>query len=100
MAKILCSVKQAASLAATGQFCTIEFIKKDGSIRKLNGRANVKKYLQGGKNNSPAYLKLWVRDGEKYFNACRNISPDKIISIKAHGVVIQRNDFSDYAKFV
>jgi len=100
MAKILCSVKQAANLASTGQFCTVTFVKKDGSIRTLNGRSDVKKYLVGGKNNSPAYLKLWVRDGEKYFNHCRNIHPDKIISIKAHGVVIQRNDFSDYAKFV
>lgn len=92
--------KIASSLIGTGQFCTVEFIKKDGTIRKINGRANVKKYLQGGKNTAPGYLKLWTRNGSKYFDACRNISPDKILSIKAHGVILQRNEDSDYPHFV
>ena len=31
-----------------GTIVTVEFIKKDGSLRTLNGRMNVKKHLKGG----------------------------------------------------
>ena len=31
-----------------GTIATVEFIKKDGSLRTLNGRLNVKKHLKGG----------------------------------------------------
>jgi hypothetical protein len=30
------------------KFFTVEFIKKDGSLRKLNGRLGVTKHLRGG----------------------------------------------------
>lgn len=34
-----------------GQFFTVEFIKKDGTLRKMNCRTGVKKYLSNnGKN--------------------------------------------------
>ena len=36
-------------LRTTGQFFTATFIKKDGSIRTMNARCNVKKYKKGGK---------------------------------------------------
>lgn len=31
-----------------GTIATVEFVKKDGSLRTLNGRLNVKKHLKGG----------------------------------------------------
>lgn len=31
-----------------GAFFTVTFVKKDGSIRTMNARLNVKKYLRGG----------------------------------------------------
>lgn len=35
-------------LKSNGKFFTVTFIKKDGSVRKLNGRLGVTKYLRGG----------------------------------------------------
>lgn len=31
-----------------GAFFTVTFVKKDGSVRTMNARLNVKKYLRGG----------------------------------------------------
>ena len=33
-----------------GKFFTAEFHKKDGTVRKMNARLGVKKYLKGGEN--------------------------------------------------
>jgi hypothetical protein len=35
-------------LQSNGKIFTVKFIKKDGTIRKLNGRLGVEKYLKGG----------------------------------------------------
>lgn len=34
--------------AQRGKFVTCEFVKQDGSVRKLNGRLGVTKHLRGG----------------------------------------------------
>jgi hypothetical protein len=34
-----------------GRFMTIKFVKKDATIRTMNCRLGVKKYLHGGKSN-------------------------------------------------
>lgn len=91
-------------LASTGQFCTVEFIKADGTIRKINGRVDVKKYLKGTGERSEKtknqYLLIWTRNGSRRFDAARNIARDKIISIKAHGIIMRWNTASDYKKTV
>ena len=35
-------------LNSSGKFLTIDFIKKDGTPRTINGRLGVTKYLKGG----------------------------------------------------
>lgn len=35
-------------LNSEGRFVSVEFIKKDGSLRKLTGRLGVTKHLKGG----------------------------------------------------
>jgi len=35
-------------LSSVGRFVTVEFYKKDGSLRTLNGRLGVTKHLKGG----------------------------------------------------
>jgi hypothetical protein len=35
-------------LSSLGRFITVEFYKKDGSLRTLTGRLGVKKHLKGG----------------------------------------------------
>ena len=41
-------------LKQDGKFTTVDFLKKDGSCRVLNGRLGVVKHLKGGTNNTEA----------------------------------------------
>ena len=91
-------------LALSGKFVTVTFIKNDGTIRTLNGRVNVTKYLKGGAERSTdtknKYLLLWTRNGSRKFDAARNIARDRIVSIRANGIELKRNDDSDFSSFV
>jgi len=40
-----------------GKFFTVQFYKKDHSIRTLTGRCGVKKYVKGTGSKKPAYIK-------------------------------------------
>ena len=97
-------MKIAQSLAASGQFCTVEFITKSGEIRKLNGRANVRKYIKGTGKRSDAtaekYLLIWTRKDSRKFDAARNVDRSRIVSIKAHGVTMEMNNDSIYRRTV
>jgi len=48
-------------LGTKGRFFSVEFVKKDGSLRKLNGRMGVKCHLRGGQST--------VKDYDKYITA-------------------------------
>ena len=49
--------KQALEIIKSGKFFSVEFVKKDGSIRYLRGRAGVKKYTNGkGRKYNPNEL--------------------------------------------
>lgn len=37
--------------ASNGKFVTVTFVKKDGTVRTLNGRLGVVKHLKGGVSN-------------------------------------------------
>ena len=69
-----------------GQFFTVTFQKKDGSIRTLNCRTGVKKYLKGGERttNPDEYLIVYSIKDEGY----RNVKKDKILEIVAQGTVV------------
>lgn len=73
--------------SASNKFMTVTFLKKDNTVRTINGRMNVKKYLKGGE------LKL---DADKFFiiysvadKGYRAINKDRILSVMMDGVVIQ-----------
>ena len=97
-------MKIAQSLAATGQFCTVEFITKSGEVRKINGRSNVVKYIKGTGKRSDAtaekYLLIWTRKDSRKFDAARNVDRSRIVSIKAHGITMQMNNDSIYRRTV
>ena len=68
------------------RFVTITFIKKDGSIRKMNGRFGVHKGTKGNIATSEHVPNLVVfRDVQK--QAYRHINVDTILSVKANGKV-------------
>lgn len=96
--------KISSFLVSTGQFCTVTFVTSSGELRTVNGRTGVKKYLTGTGNRSEAtnnkYLLLYTRNGSNKFDAPKNISRVNIISVKAHGILANKNVESTYAKNV
>jgi hypothetical protein len=72
-------------MVADGKIFTVEFIKKDGSLRKMNARLGVKKYVKGiGLSFDPAEKNLLpVFDMQK--EGYRMINASTILRIKIGG---------------
>jgi hypothetical protein len=68
-----------------GKIFSAIFIKKDGTVREMNCRTGVKKYLRGGSlsYNPSDYLNIPVFDLVK--KAYRTIKCDNLISFKLEG---------------
>ena len=68
-----------------GSFVAVTFKKKDGSVRKLNGRTGVSKDLKGvGLSYDPAeYNNLIIRDVQ--IQQYRTVKQDSLISAKIGG---------------
>jgi len=83
------------NLRKSGSFFTAEFIKKDGTIRKMNCRCNVQKYRKGGTLGYNASEKglLSVFDMEKL--EYRMINLDTLISITFAGVKYLFNNVTE-----
>jgi hypothetical protein len=69
-----------------GKFLTVTFVKKDGSIRTLNGRLGVKKDLVGGKStvDHTKYINIYDVQAHGY----RNVNKETIIEVKFGGEVL------------
>jgi len=73
-----------------GKFITINFIKKDGTVRKLNGRIGVTKYLKNGTATVDLDKYLIVYDT---LNAgYRSVNKDTIVSVTCEGLTIHNNN--------
>ena len=66
-----------------GKFFTATFIKKDGSIRTMNCRTDVKKHLRGGRNPNQNPDHVFVYDLES--GGYRTIDTTKVIEIHSQG---------------
>lgn len=64
-----------------GRFFTVSFIKKDGNIRRLNGRLNVKKYLVGGHrlNQNDNHLIVYDVQNKGY----RTVNLETVLTVHA-----------------
>ena len=72
-----------------GKFITINFIKTDGTVRKLNGRIGVTKYLKHGTATVDLEKYLIVYDT---LNAgYRSVNKDTIVSVTCEGLTINNN---------
>ena len=68
------------------KFFTVVFVKKDGTLRKMNARLDVSRYTVGGKNNVehiPHYITVYDLVKKGY----RTLNLDTIKEIHANGVV-------------
>lgn len=87
-----------------GTWVTIEFLKQDGTTRKLNGRTGVTKYLKNGpprsEQSKAEYFLVWTRNGSTRFDAPRHVARDRIISIKAEGYAVETSKTSAYARII
>lgn len=75
-------------LSSAGKFVSVEFIKKDGSLRKLTGRLGVTKHLKGGVSTlDPAdYVTIYDTVNSGY----RAVNRKTIQSVTLEGVTIYR----------
>lgn len=72
-----------------GKFITVLFVKKDGTIRTLNGRTGVTKHLKGGTStvDYSKYLVVYDTVNAGY----RSINRDTIVSVTCEGLTIKNN---------
>lgn len=67
-----------------GRFATFTFVKKDGTLRKLNGRVGVLSYQNGGKNTHdgyPTHLTVWECRSRSY----RTVDIDRLVKVSHNG---------------
>jgi len=70
---------------SNGSIFSVSFVKKDGTIRNMNCRLNVKKYLRGGKlaYNPKEYDLISCFDMQK--NSYRMINCHQLLMLKISG---------------
>ena len=69
---------------SNGKMVTVSFIKQDGSLRVLNGRLGVKKYLKGGKSSvdTNEYISIYDVQNKGY----RSVNRNTIVALRMQGV--------------
>ena len=72
---------------SNGKFLTVTFVKKDGSIRTLNGRLGVTKGLVGGRSSidHTKYINIYDVQAGGY----RNVNKSTILEVKIGGEVLR-----------
>lgn len=68
-------------LKSSGKIFGVEYVKKDGSVTKINGRFGVHKFTKGTGVSSPKVLTVWDNNRKRY----TAMIPERIISINAGG---------------
>ena len=73
-------------LASDGRMVTVTFVKKDGTLRTLNGRLGVKKHLKGGSSTlDPAkYITIYDVKAAGY----RAVNRDTIKGLRVGGLIV------------
>lgn len=69
-----------------GRFFTVEFTKKDGTVRKMNARLGVTKHLKGGDCtlNREQFIIVFDVQAKGY----RAINRDTILTVSCDGVLM------------
>lgn len=72
-------------LHTNGKFFSVLFKKKDKSIRKMNCRLGVKKYLKSNKSSTTSHILKYVTVYDMTKRSYRNINVETIQTIKFNG---------------
>ena len=67
-----------------GRFFSVKFVKKDGTIRRSNGRFGVTKYLKGGVNKVTRYDNTYDTTFDVQVMGYRTINLHTIVSVRAN----------------
>lgn len=82
---IITREKIAASIAATnGSIFGVEFVKKDGSLRKMTARVGVTRHLRGGKSTT-AHCQHLVTVFDTRAGGYRSINLDTVKALTMFG---------------
>lgn len=79
-----------------GRFFTVEFVKKDGSVRRMNCRTGVKRYSNGGRPTT-AHIAKYVTVYDVVKRGYRTINADRILSLKCGGTEFRNKDLTKSA---
>ena len=74
---------------AQNKFVGLTFIKKDGSVRRLNGRFNV--HSKTGAKPTTAHMVQYVTIYDVKKGGFRNVNLDSVQSIRTGGIEININ---------
>jgi len=78
---------------SNGKILTVEFVKQDGSVRRLNGRVGVRKHLkQTGELNNTIDRSKYIIMYDLKKNGYRSVNRETIRSVTMDGVDIYVND--------
>ena len=69
------------NLQSSGVIFGAEYIKKDGTRTKVNGRFGVHKFTKGTGVSSPKVLTIWDNNRKRY----TSLIPERIVSISCWG---------------
>lgn len=70
-----------ADLQSSGVIFGAEYVKKDGTRTKVNGRFGVHKFAKGTGVSSPKVLTIWDNNRKRY----TSLIPERILSISCWG---------------
>jgi len=68
-----------------GHFFTVEFYKKDGTLRKMNARLGVKRYLKGGENKVEAPDRPYMTVYDVQNKGYRTVNLHTVTKVRANG---------------
>lgn len=67
-----------------GKFFSVKFVKKDGTLRQINGRLGVVKFLKGGVNKVTRYDNTYDTAFDVQLMQYRTINLHTVISVRAN----------------
>lgn len=81
-------------LSSDGKMVTVQFVKKDGTLRTLNGRLGVKKHLKGGVStlNPAQYVTIYDVQNKGY----RAVNRKTIVGLRIGGLIVTNKGVLSY----